>query len=988
VIQNCIISGNSSETGGGGICCHYHSSPVIANCTFDSNDTTGIGGGILCVDSSPVIRDCLFTENNAQVNGGAVSLLSDSRPSFDTCIFNDNTADYRGGAIAIDGSRPIIGGTPDSASTFSNNYAASGADIFSESFSGTVINAQHNRFTGYCLSDYYITPSDDFDLQNCISELSPIIQNVYIDPAGDDNNDGLTPSTAFKTLKHALSVVYGTETQPLTINMEAGEYSDSATGEHFPLPMISYVTIKGSQTDNTILRTTDKYGFFLACLDSESSIISIMMEGGKNSAILCDHASPSISDCSISNVQTDDAGAGICCINRSAPVISNCSITNNQVSKGSGGGAIASVASSPRILNCLISGNIARKAPSEENPGHGGGLYMSESSNVYMENCEFSMNQAIVSGGAVYCNHSRLESKNCTYNENTADQNGGAIACNHNTSKLFGNHFNNNRAGNIGGALYLESTDCVIGGSADHGNEFVNNNSPAGSDVASRNPSTIPVNCSHNTFSGIAESDYYVAPMGSYDLSYCSSQTAPITQTVFVSPSGDDSNDGISETTPLRTIKAALSRILVPTGNRLTVQLDSGTYSSSSNGEIFPLPLLNNVSIVGADPNTTIINAKSENTVLFCFMGESTLVENVTIQKGSKSGIYCLGGSPVFSNTTITQNHNSDYGGGVFCEHNATPVFENCRFFENSAFAGGAVSSNISNTTFFNCAFTANESNRGAAIYSTESDLSFSNCTITGNTADSFGGAFYCSGCTLSVRNSIIWDDSPREFYFLGGSDVSITYSDVQTSGDEYEGIGNINENPLFVMGPSGMFYLSNEETGHTESSPCLDAGDHPSSEECSSGLTQSFCLDSLSTRSDTIADSGIVDIGFHYSGMLPECSTLGVTIDMPDHQFSPGDSFYLNIEICSLDSAGSDIPLFVILDVYGDYFFAPSFGSYDNYIVSLHTGINYLTVLSEFVWPQNAGSASGIQFISAMTTKDFTNLYGEMDSWEFGWSE
>ena len=107
-IVNCIISGNSADSGnpdipseGGGICL-YGSSPTIMNCTISSNEAKDYGwqhfggGAIFCeVDSGPEygiysqpdIKNCIF-ENNGQ--RAIYEYGDDSDPKLSFCLFHNN----------------------------------------------------------------------------------------------------------------------------------------------------------------------------------------------------------------------------------------------------------------------------------------------------------------------------------------------------------------------------------------------------------------------------------------------------------------------------------------------------------------------------------------------------------------------------------------------------------------------------------------------------------------------------------------------------------------------------------------------------------------------------------------------------------------------------------------------------------------------------------------------------------------------------------
>jgi hypothetical protein len=107
----------------------------------------------------------------------------------------------------------------------------------------------------------------------------------------------------------------------------------------------------------------------------------------------------------------------------------------------------------------------------------------------------------------------------------------------------------------------------------------------------------------------------------------------------------------------------------------------------------------------------------------------------------------------------------------------------------------------------------------------------------------------------------------------------------------------------------------------------------------------------------------------------------------MPSHWFRPGDPCACSVFLCNPDTQTYDgVPLFVILDVYGAYFFAPSFSPFDHYTINLAPGETELVVLEPFIWPEGAGRGEGIFWYSAMTDPAITELFGEMSSWEFGW--
>jgi hypothetical protein len=113
-----------------------------------------------------------------------------------------------------------------------------------------------------------------------------------------------------------------------------------------------------------------------------------------------------------------------------------------------------------------------------------------------------------------------------------------------------------------------------------------------------------------------------------------------------------------------------------------------------------------------------------------------------------------------------------------------------------------------------------------------------------------------------------------------------------------------------------------------------------------------------------------------------------GVTITMPAHQYQPGDPCYCTVIVTNGDPEPLiDHPLIVILDVYGEYFFAPSFtGDFDYYPGPWPAGATPVETLPEFTWPDTGTSASGIIWYAAITDPAVTRIVGEWDAWEFGW--
>ena len=108
-----------------------------------------------------------------------------------------------------------------------------------------------------------------------------------------------------------------------------------------------------------------------------------------------------------------------------------------------------------------------------------------------------------------------------------------------------------------------------------------------------------------------------------------------------------------------------------------------------------------------------------------------------------------------------------------------------------------------------------------------------------------------------SISNSIIWGNSGDDLRNFSGAYATATYSDIGGAG-VYPGTGNINSDPLLVGFLS--FFLSEPDTGDAAQiglgrSPCVNAG---------SDTAVNIGLDGKTTRTDGVADTGVVDMGFH----------------------------------------------------------------------------------------------------------------------------
>ena len=213
----------------------------------------------------------------------------------------------------------------------------------------------------------------------------------------------------------------------------------------------------------------------------------------------------------------------------------------------------------------------------------------------------------------------------------------------------------------------------------------------------------------------------------------------------------------------------------------------------------------------------------------------------------------------VVTNCTFRSNH-SDYDGGGMSNYNSSLTITNCVFIDNSAEYGGGMENWNSSPTITNCIFIDNSAEYGGGMENYDFSLpTIINCTFIGNIANKGSGMCNWYSSSPTITNCIIWADTvPTRpiIYNYSWSHPIITYSNIHKQYAHYHGEGNININPLFVSGPNGDYYLSQQAAGQGENSPCVNAG---------SDTAVNLGLDNRTTRTDCFTDTGTVDMGYHY---------------------------------------------------------------------------------------------------------------------------
>ena len=234
----------------------------------------------------------------------------------------------------------------------------------------------------------------------------------------------------------------------------------------------------------------------------------------------------------------------------------------------------------------------------------------------------------------------------------------------------------------------------------------------------------------------------------------------------------------------------------------------------------------------------------------------------------------CTAWAPPPAEGTKRDSGEPGNGGGIFMT-NSSPVLDGCVISANTSIGdgGGMYVTTMSVPSIVNCLIIDNQTpdqDGGGIQFDIHASGDIINSTIVGNYCEERGGGIdVIDGSSVNVIGTIVWDNiadgGGDQIGIAGWDDPSaayVSYSDVM-GGEASVYIdtffcpgcrlwwldGNLNQNPHFVTGPLGDYYLY-------QLGPCIDAGGNSAS---------STGFDRTTTDTNHIGDTGTVDMGFHY---------------------------------------------------------------------------------------------------------------------------
>jgi hypothetical protein len=294
----------------------------------------------------------------------------------------------------------------------------------------------------------------------------------YVDPAGDDGDDGTSWAEAFATIQKGID----TAANGNVVEVNEGTYYETLDFKGYSVTVQSTDYDDWDVVDKTII-DADGAGTavtFDTSEDASSVLKGFTITGGdatSGGGVYCDGTSPTITNCIIRG-NTATWGGGIDNEFGADPTVTDCVFYDNSAAYG--GGLENYYSCAPTVTNCLFFDNAAVDA------GDGGGLDNFHSAPTIV-NCTFYGNSADNKGGGIanYGASSTPELINCIIWGNAADDANDEL---HNASSADPNLSYCDVNGCGGSSSWDASFGTDVGGNIDVDPEFVYSEDPNGID--------------------------------------------------------------------------------------------------------------------------------------------------------------------------------------------------------------------------------------------------------------------------------------------------------------------------------------------------------------------------------------------------------------------------------------------------------------------------------------------------------------------------
>lgn len=852
-IRNCNVAGNQGGNGGG-LSAYRISSPALINSVFAGNTATTGGGINLDIASLSRISNCTIAGNYAVTGGGIVVSNSTVPVISNSIIYGNNT-----GITVINANPAVQYSTVQGGFSGNGNNNSAESPIFINSPSYTLapftngdyrlsvcspaINTGNNSFIPAGISTDIIGAAriQQSTVDKGAYENNPVAAPfvIYVNPLVQSSGNGLSWSTAFRTMSEALyfankctsvSAIYAAGGifypgyDPF-LNANPADPRDRTFYMRNGLKV--YGGFAGTETSpaqrNLALNKTILSGD-LGLLNSsaDNSYHTVLFVNDPATTVLdgVTVADGNANGTGNINVETitvaRNLGGGIFMI-ASQPSIVNCSITGNAAVSGAG----IFNNGTPAITNCIIAGNLASFAA--------GGLYNYNGSSPVITNTTIAGNNAVSGGGGLFNElNSSPTLANCIIYGNSSgllNSSGSNPAISYST--VQGGYAG---TGNISTDPQFAGSPSFASAPFSNGNYKLGACSPA---LNSGNNALVPAGILSDIIS-VQRIRETTVDMGAYE----NLATGLI---LYVNGAVAASGNGLSWATAFKTVEEALAYSRICTGAD-SIFVAAGIYYPTHDpfGNASP-----------ADPRDKTFYLNNGVKIFGGFQGiensfaERSLADNITILSGdigiagnasdnsyhvitsvsddnsaALNGFTITGGNANGSGTILVETWAvpRNIGGGTGLT-NSSPDIINCRVMGNNAVSGGGIGSyNFSSPAVTNCIIAGNTATAGGGVYSeNQSNSLLINCVVAGNNAATGGAARNLSFSNIRMFNTIVYDNSSA--IVSNSSSPNIQYSIIQGG---FTGTGNSIDDPRFISSPS--FTAAPFTNGDYSLMPCSPA--------------------------------------------------------------------------------------------------------------------------------------------------------------------
>ncbi len=265
--SNMIIDGftfqhaNVPESSGGALKVWKSDGIIIRNSIFQENFAYGASATHISETTNAFCKNLLIIDNHSY--GGTLSASVSSSVQLSNVTIRNNYSNSASGLSCGYFSTFIF--DSENRCNIYNNHGSVGKDflqsnsepVFQEIIVDTFSVMQpDNSFACSVYPDGTPTNLLSFDILHAAVE--PINEDLYVDPInGSNNNSGLSPEEALKTIEYAYQLIASDANHPNTIHLAPGTYSRSLSGEFYPLPTRSYISLIGDSIDRPVLDLED-----------------------------------------------------------------------------------------------------------------------------------------------------------------------------------------------------------------------------------------------------------------------------------------------------------------------------------------------------------------------------------------------------------------------------------------------------------------------------------------------------------------------------------------------------------------------------------------------------------------------------------------------------------------------------------------------------------------------------------------------------------